>query len=125
MADAVPVFAVSPEQCPVSCDRFAGAGDAAIRTGRDPATETQQARGILGAVWPAAGRGRAALCQPPLALTGQQLRPPEHVSRAAKAADPARPPDALAAPGGAAALVVCHGRPALGRSVHTGIPQPP
>src|SRR5262249_37700486 len=114
LADAVPVFAVLPEQRPVSGDRFAGAGGAAIRTGRDPATETRQAGGVPGAVWPAAGRGRAAVCQPPLHTAGQRLRPPERACRAAEAEDPASHPDHPAAPGGTAALVVRRGRPALG-----------
>src|SRR5262249_49362095 len=64
-----------PEQRPVSGDRFAGAGSAAIRTGRDPTTETQQAGGVPGAVWPAAGRVRAALCQPPLRTTDGSYAP--------------------------------------------------
>ena len=47
------------------------------------------------------------------------------VARAAEAADAACPPDDPAAHCRAAAGALCHGRPALGRSVHAGVAQPP
>jgi class 3 adenylate cyclase len=91
---------------------------------RDAASETQQAGGVPGAVWPAAGRDCAALCQPPLSPAARQLSPSDRIARAAEAADPAGHSDDPAAPGSAAALVVCRGRPALGRSHHARVPQP-
>ena len=51
--------------------------------------------------------------------------PPDGVSRAAEAADPACPPDSHVAHCRPAADALCHGRPALGRSDHAGIPHPP
>ena len=62
-----------------------------------PPAEAQQTGGVPGAVWPAAGRGRAALCRPPLPPAGSGLCPPDRVARAAEAADPASPPDDPAA----------------------------
>ena len=56
-----------------------------------PAAEAPQAGGVLGAVWPAAGGGGAALCRPPLPPAGRRLCPLDLVSGAAEAADPARP----------------------------------
>ena len=50
-------------------DRSAGAGGAALRAGGDPAAEAPQTGGVLGAVWPAAGGGRAPLCRPALPAT--------------------------------------------------------
>ena len=64
----------------------------------------------------------AALLSLPLA---RRLCPPDRVSRAAEAEDPARPPDDPAAHRRAAAGALRHGRPALGRSVHAGAAQPP
>ena len=49
----------------------------------------------------------------------------DRVARAAEAADPASPAADLAVHRHAAAAALCHGRPALGGSVHPGIPQPP
>ena len=106
-------------------DRSAGAGGAALRAGGVPAAEAQQTGGIPGAVWPAAGGGGAAVCRPPLPAADRRLCPPDLVARAAEAADPARPPDDPAAHRRPAARALCHGRPALGRSVHAGVPQPP
>ena len=64
----------------------------------------------------------AALLSLPLR---RRLCPPDLVARAAEAADPARPPDDPAAHCRPAARALCHGRPALGRSVHAGVAQPP
>ncbi len=64
----------------------------------------------------------AALLSLPLAAS---LCPSYDISRAAEAADPACPPDDLAAHRRTAAGALCHGRPALGRSDHAGIAQPP
>ena len=66
VADAVPVFALLSAHGPVSPDRAAGAGGAALRPRGVPAAEAQQTGGVRGAVWPAAGRGRAPLCRAPL-----------------------------------------------------------
>ena len=49
----------------------------------------------------------------------------DHIARAAETADAARPPDDHAAHCRATAHALCHGRPALGRSDHTGISQSP
>ena len=59
VADAVPVFALSPEHRLVSSDRSAGAGRAPLRAGGGPAAEAQQTGRVPGAVWPAAGGGHA------------------------------------------------------------------
>ena len=90
-----------------------------------PQQKLQQTGGVPGAVWPATGGGRAPLCRPPLPPAARRLCPPDRVARAAEAADPARPPDDPAAHCRPAARALCHGRPALGRSVHAGVPQPP
>ena len=116
VADAVPVFALLPEHRLVSHDRAAGAGGAALRAGGVPDAEAPQTGGVLGAVWPAAGGGRAPLCRPPLPAAGRRLCPPDLVARAAEAEDPARPPDDPAAHRRPAAGALRHGRPALGRS---------
>ena len=58
-------------------DRPAGAGGAALRAGGVPPAEAPQTGGVLGAVWPAAGGGRAPLCRPPLAPTARRLCPPD------------------------------------------------
>ena len=57
-------------------DRPAGAGGAALRAGGVPPAEAQQAGGVLGAVWPAAGGGRAPLCRPPLPPADAPTMPP-------------------------------------------------
>ena len=75
VADAVPVFALLPEHRPVSDDRSAGAGGAALRAGGVPAAEAQQTGGVPGAVWPAAGGGRAPLCRPPLPAAAADYAP--------------------------------------------------
>ena len=106
-------------------DRPAGAGGAALRAGGVPAAEAEQTGGVRGAVRPAAGGGRAALRRPPLPAAGRRLCPPDRVSRAAEAADPACPPDDPAAHRRPAAGALRHGRPALGGSVHAGVAQPP
>ena len=106
-------------------DRSAGAGGAALRARGVPAAEAPQTGGLLGAVWPAAGRDGAPLCCPPLPAAASGLCAPDRVARAAEAADAARPPDDPAAHRRAAAGALCDGRPALGRSVHAGVPQPP
>ena len=67
----------------------------------------------------------APLCRPPLPAAGRRLCPPDRVARAAEAADPARPPDDPPAHSSPATRALCHGRPALGRSVHAGVAQPP
>ena len=90
-----------------------------------PAAEAQQAGGVPGAVWPATGGDRAALCRPPLAPTDCRLCAPAPVSRAAEAADPARPADHHAAHRRPAAHALGHGRPALGGSVYAGAAHPP
>ena len=61
----------------------------------------------------------AALLSLPLPA---RLCPPDRLTRAAEAADAARPADDLAAHRRAATPALCHGRPALGRSDHAGIP---
>ena len=75
VADAVPVFALSPEHRLVSDDRSAGAGGAALRAGGVPAAEAPQTRGVPGAVWPATGGGRAPPCRPPLPPAAGRLCP--------------------------------------------------
>src|SRR5262249_49142265 len=80
--------------------------------------------GLLGAVWPAAGGGRAALYRPPLPAAGRRLCASDHVARAAEAEDPARPPDDTLAHRGPTARALRDGRPALGRSDHAGAAQP-
>src|SRR5262245_55464871 len=120
MADAVPVFTLLPEHCPVSDDRPAGAGGPALRAGGVPAAKTAETGGVCRTVWSAAGRGHAPLCRPPLPPAACGLCPLDHVARAAEAADPARPADDLPAHRRPAAHALCHGRPALGRSHYTG-----
>ena len=75
VADAVSVFALSPAHGLVSDDRPAGAGGAALRAGGIPAAEAQQTGGLRGAVWPAAGGGRAPLCGPPLPAAARLCAP--------------------------------------------------
>src|SRR2546425_6674849 len=120
MADPVPVFAVLPEHGAVSHDRSPAAGGAALRPRGVPAAEARQAGGLLGAVWPVTGGGRAALCRPPLPAAARRLCAPDRVTRAAEAADPAGPPDDPVAHRRPAAGALCDGRPALGRSDHAG-----
>ena len=63
-----------PAYGPVSADRAAGAGGAALRARGVPAAEAQQTGGVPGAVWPAAGRGSCpslprsspCRCRPPM-----------------------------------------------------------
>src|SRR4029450_12565830 len=125
VADAVPVCALLPKHGPVSHDRLAGAGGAALRPRRVLTAEAAQAGGVRGAVWSAPAGGRAPLCCAPLAPTDGRLRPPDYVARAAEAADLARLADDPAAHRRPAARALCDGRPALGRSVHAGAAQPP
>src|SRR5262249_30280235 len=110
---------------PVSHDRDAGAGGAALRAGGLIPAEAAPTRGMPGAVWSAPAGGRAPLGCAPLAPTDGRLRPPGHVARAAEAADLARLTDDPAAHRRPAARVLCDGRPALGRSVHAGAAQSP
>jgi class 3 adenylate cyclase len=96
-----------------------------FRAGGVFAAEAEQTGGVLGAVWPAAGGGRAALCRPPLPAAGRRLCAPDDVTRAAEAADLAGPADDPAADRRPAAPALRDGRPALGRSDHAGVAQPP
>src|SRR5262249_17431030 len=112
-------------QCLISPDRYAGARGAALRARRAPTTEAPQTRGIFGAVWPAAGGDHTPLCRPALPTTAGGLYAPGSIARAAEAAAPPCPPDDPAAPCGPAASALCHGRPALGGSVHAGVSQSP
>src|SRR5262249_31191222 len=105
--------------------RSARAGGVALRPGGVPTAETQQTRGASSTVWLPAGGGRASVYRPSLHTPDGGLYPPAHVSRAAKAEDPANPPDDVAAHCGPAACALCYGRLALGRSVHVGVSQPP
>ena len=75
VADAVPVFALLPAYRPVSDDRSAGAGGAALRAGGIPTAEAQQTRRIPGTVWPAAGGGRAPPGYPPLSAATADYAP--------------------------------------------------
>src|SRR5262249_17880559 len=120
----VSVFALLSAQCLVSAHRSAGAGGAALRARGVSAAEAQQTGGVLGAVWFAAGRGRAPPGRPALPATAGGLCAPAGVARAAEAADPARPPDDPAPHCDPTAGALCYGRPALGGSVHAGVSQP-
>src|SRR5262249_32258089 len=114
-----------PEQRLVPHDRSVGAGDAALRPRRVPATEAWQIGGIPGAVWPAAGRDCAPPGCPPLSAADCRVCPPNPVARPAEAEDPTSPTHDPVAYRCAAAGALCHGRPALGRSDHVRIPQSP
>src|SRR5262249_1799761 len=62
---------------------------------------------------------------PPFPPAAGRLCARDGVARAAEAADPACPAHHLDAHCGPAARALCHGRPALGRSVHPGVSQSP
>src|SRR5262245_24976990 len=119
------MFTLLPKHRLVSADRPAGAGGTALRAGGVPAAKATETGGVCRAVWSTTGRGRPPLCRPPLPAAAGGLCPRDDGARAAEAADTARPADHPAAKGGAAAIVVCHGRPALGRSHHAGTARPP
>src|SRR5262252_5226888 len=125
MADPVSVFTLSPEHCLVSAHRSAGAGGTALRPGGVPPAEAQQTGGTSSPVWLPARGGRAPACCLALHTADGRLYSLNHVARAAKAEDPASPPDDAATHCGPAARALCDGRPALGRSVHARVPQPP
>ena len=114
-------FAILPEYGAVSADRPAGAGGPGLYARGGPRAEAQQAGGVPGAVWFAAGRGRAALCRPlPAAghlcpLTG---RPSSRSSR------PCMPLTILLRIAAQQPVLLRHGRPALGRSDHAGLHPP-
>src|SRR5262249_1419494 len=78
-----------------------------------------------GAVWPATGRGRTSVRRPSLPAAECRLSSLERVSRATEAEDPAYAPDDPATHRRPAARALGHGRPALGRSDHARIAQPP
>ena len=124
LADAVPMFALLPEQRLVSADRAAGAG-AALRAGGVPPAEAAQTGGVLvqyGLPWrrPCPSLPPSSRCRSPeLCPTDLSLAP------AAEAEDPPDSPDDPAAHRRPAARALRHGRPALGRSVHAGAAQPP
>src|SRR5687767_2955209 len=115
MADAVPVFALLPEQRLVSHDRPAGACRVAIRPRRDAAAEAQQTGRAPDTVWLATGGGHAALYHLPLPTVARRLYPSDLVSRPAETADHARSPGHVAAHRRPAASALYHGRPALER----------
>src|SRR5262249_28632842 len=125
VADAVPVFALLPAHRLVSVDRSAGAGGPALRARGVRIAEAQQTRRVPGAVWPATGRGCAPPGCPPFPAADGRLYPLGHVARAAEAENAAYPPDDPAVHCCAAAGALSHGRPALGRSDHAGVTQPP
>src|SRR5262252_4104584 len=125
MADAMPVFSLLPEHRLVSDHRLYRADSPALRAGGVPAAQAAQTRGAPGAVRFATGRGRTPLCHPPVAPAERRLHPPAPLARAAEAADPPGPADDPAAPGGAAARALCHGRPALGRSNDARVSESP
>ena len=70
-------------------------------------------------------RSGPPLCLPPLAPAARGLCPPDHGARAAETADPPGPADDPVTHRRAAARALCHGRPALGRSLHAGAAQSP
>src|SRR5262245_38603722 len=107
MADAVSMFAVLPEYSVVSTDWPAGAGGPGLCARGVPHAEAAQTGRLPGAVWPAAGRGRAPVRCPPLPAAACRLSTLQHLARAAEAADPPSPADDRAAHRRAAA-------PALG-----------
>src|SRR5262249_16013209 len=125
VADAVPVFALSSKYRSVSCDRSAGARGAPLRPRGIPTAEAEETRGVPGAARLTTGAGRAPPGHDPLPPAAGRLSPPDPGARAAEAADAARPPDHPAAHRRAATGALCHGRPALCRSDHAGLPQPP
>src|SRR6266581_1899671 len=92
VADAVPVFALSPAYRLVPHDRSAGAGGTALRPRGISSAEAQEIGGTAGAAWPALGGGRAPPGRAPLPPAAGGLCSPDGVARAAEAADPARPP---------------------------------
>src|SRR5262245_47710455 len=125
MADAMPVFSLLPEYRLVSDHRLYRADSPALRARGVPAAQTAQTRGAPGAVRFATGRGCTPLCHPPVAPADRRLHPPAPLARAAEAADPPGLADDPAAPGGAAAGALCHGRPALGRPDDAGVSESP
>ena len=72
-------------------DRPAGAGGAALRAGGVPPAEAQQTGGVPGAVWPAAGGGRAPLCRPPLPAAARRLCPPDACRPSSRSSRPCTP----------------------------------
>src|SRR5262249_50413776 len=125
MADALPVCAILPKHGPVSLDRFAGAGGAALRPGGVIRAEAAHTGETPGAVWSAAGRGRATPGRSPLYTPDGRLCATVCVARAAEAANPAYPSNDSLAYRLPAAGALCRGRPALGRSNNAGISQSP
>ena len=126
VADAVPVFALSPAHRLVSDDRSAGAGGAALRAGGVP--RSRRSANWKGSWCSMACRWRRPCRSLPRSspCRCQPTMPPCTVSpEQQKQQNAARPPDHPAAHRRAAAGALCHGRPALGRSDHAGIPQPP
>src|SRR5262249_47858534 len=87
--------------------------------------EAAQTGELCGAVWSAASGSCPSLCYAPLSPTDGRLCPLVYVARAAEAEDPVCPPDDPLAHRRPAAGTLCDGRPALGRSDHARIPQPP
>src|SRR4029453_3783771 len=120
----MPGIALLSAYCPLPPHRAVGPASAARGARGDRRAEGAAPGGILGTACPATGRDRAAVCSPPVPPGACDLYPCAGIARAAAAANLARAPGAPAAPGGRAAAPPDHGRPALGRSLHTGVAQP-
>ena len=99
VADAVPVFPLSPAQCLVSADRAgAGAGGAGCFDREEsPPQKLNKLEGFLVQYGPAARQRPCPLCRPALPPTpGGLCAPAGDIAGAAEAADLARPADDLA-----------------------------
>src|SRR5262249_5190367 len=121
----MPRIALLSAYCPLPPHRAVGTASAAPGARGDCRAEGAATGGVLKTAGPVASRDRAAVCSPPVPPVACHLCSPARAARAAAAADLARAPGAPTTPGCRAAPPPDHGRPALGRSLHAGVAQPP
>ena len=122
-AHGLSLFALSHHQCPLSRDHPPRA-PVAVCAGRSPRHQAGQIGGGAAALWPAAGRGGAAVGRVAVgAAAGGALCGADVDAAATETADAGRAGGVAGGRGRAAAGAGGVGRPALGRPHHAGGPR--